>query len=109
MIWLDAHFSPRLAEWMQDVLGHEAQPIRDMGLRNAEDDEIFDRGREEDVTLMTKDRDFADMVSRKGSPPRVIWLRCGNTSEERLKDLLEKHLNEALEFLASGEDLVEIR
>jgi len=67
------------------------------------------RGSEACVILITKDKDFADMVMRKGSPPQVIWLRCGNTTEDRLKKLLETHLDQALKFLAKGEDLVEIR
>ena len=75
MIWLDAHLSPRLAEWMRESLGHDAVPIRDLGLRDAEDAEIFSRAREAQAILLTKDRDFAEMVVRQGSPPFVIWLR----------------------------------
>lgn len=58
---------------------------------------------------MSKDKDFSDLVSRFGPPPAVIWLRCGNTSEARLKQILSAHLNEALEFIAIGEAIVEIR
>ncbi len=109
MIWLDAHLSPRVAHWIQDNLGHDAQALRDTGLRDAEDEEIFDRARQGEVTLLTKDKDFVDLVGRLGSPPTVIWLRCGNTSEDRLKQILTDHLNEALDFIASGEDFVEIQ
>ena len=109
MIWLDAHLSPQLAEWIRESLGHDAVPIRDLGLRDAEDTEIFSRGREAQAILLTKDRDFAEMVVRQGSPPVVIWLRCGNTSEVRLKEILSAHLADALQFIESGEDLIEIR
>ncbi len=109
MIWLDAHLSPRLAEWIRESLGHDAVPIRDLGLRDAEDTEIFSRGREAQAILLTKDRDFAEMVVRQGSPPVVIWLRCGNTSEGRLKEILSTHLADALQLLKSGECLIEIR
>ena len=30
MIWLDAHLSPRLAEWICESLGYEAVAIRDL-------------------------------------------------------------------------------
>jgi predicted nuclease of predicted toxin-antitoxin system len=109
MIWLDAHLSPRIATWIDESLGKPAKALRDLDLRHAEDDVIFQRGHEDEIILITKDKDFAEMVMRKGSPPQVIWLRCGNTSEERLKQILESHLDEALQFLASGENLVEIR
>jgi predicted nuclease of predicted toxin-antitoxin system len=43
MIWLDAHLSPRLARWIREELGHEAQPLREIGLRDADDEAIFER------------------------------------------------------------------
>ena len=109
MIWLDAHLSPRVAHWIREVLGHDAEALRDVGLRDAEDKEIFDRGTQDDVIILTKDKDFVDLVSRFGSPPAVIWLRCGNTSEARLKQILTDHLEEALAFIGSGDDIVEIQ
>jgi predicted nuclease of predicted toxin-antitoxin system len=57
---------------------------------------------------MTKDRDFVELVERYGSPPQVIWLTCGNTSNARLKEILTATLPDALELLRSGERLVEI-
>lgn len=109
MIWLDAHLSPRLAEWIRNSLGHEAIPLRDLGLRHALDEVIYQRGADEHVILITKDKDFADMVTQKGAPPQVIWLRCGNTTEARLREIFTKHLNQALKLLATGESLVEIQ
>ena len=109
MIWLDAHLSPRLAQWIQSELEQEAAAARDLGLRDAEDIEIFEKAREAGAIVLTKDRDFVDLVSRRGSPPKIIWLRCGNTSEDRLKEILNAHLEKALEFLSAEEDLVEIQ
>lgn len=109
MIWLDAHLSPRLARWIQENLGVEAEALRDINLRDAEDEHIFNQARTKNAIVMTKDRDFVELVNRRGPPPQVIWLRCGNTSEERLKQVLSLHLEEALTYIESGEPLVEIR
>lgn len=57
---------------------------------------------------MTKDSDFVDLVDRLGSPPQIIWLTCGNTSNARLREILSSVLPKALELLRSGEKLVEI-
>ena len=57
---------------------------------------------------MTKDADFAKMVERLGPPPRVIWLRCGNTSNAALKDLLIRKLPECMVRLADGNSIVEL-
>lgn len=108
MIWLDAHLSPRVARWLREELGHEARHLREIALREADDNEIFVRAKQERVVMMSKDKDFADLVSRLGPPPAVIWLRCGNTSEDRLKQILSAHLHEALDFIAKGEPIVEI-
>lgn len=108
MIWLDAHLSPRIAVWIERERGHSCQPLSDLGLREAEDHEIFDRAREENVVFMTKDSDFPDLVDRLGTPPTVIWLRCGNTTEDNLKLLLQDHLDSALELIEGGEAVVEI-
>ncbi len=109
MIWLDAHISPRLSLWIRENLGHEAEALRDLGLRDAEDESIFSHARSHNAIVMTKDSDFVDLLHRKGPPPQVIWLRCGNTSEDRLKQILSQHLNQALLYLQTGEPLVEIR
>ncbi len=44
MIWLDAHLSPRVARRIQESLVHEARALRDLGLRDAEDVEVYERG-----------------------------------------------------------------
>lgn len=57
---------------------------------------------------MTKDSDFVDLVERLEAPPQIIWLTCGNTSNDQLREILGSTLPEALELLRSGEKLVEI-
>jgi len=82
--------------------------LRDLGLRDAEDPEIFAAAKVQKVILMTKDQDFVDLVGRLEAPPQIIWLTCGNTSNARLKEILSAVLPTALELLRSGEPLVEI-
>jgi predicted nuclease of predicted toxin-antitoxin system len=57
--------------------------------------------------VLTKDSDFVRLLEQHGSPPKVLWLTCGNTSEAASQRLLSQHLATALSLLASGEDLVE--
>lgn len=109
MIWLDAQLSPRLALWITHNLGVEAWGVRDHNLRDATDERIFAAAREADVLFITKEKDFVEMLNRLGTPPKVIWLRCGNTNEARLKEIFSTHLAEALRLLDSGEILVEIQ
>ncbi len=107
-IWVDAHLSPAIATWMTSTFGVEAIALRDLGLRDAEDSEIFEAAKAQEAIVMTKDSDFVDLVDRLGFPPQIIWLTCGNTSNAKLRKILSETLPRALELLASGETLVEI-
>jgi predicted nuclease of predicted toxin-antitoxin system len=108
IIWVDAHLSPAIAAWITTTFGITAFALRDIGLRDAEDPEIFEVAKIQGVIVMTKDSDFVDLANRLGAPPQIIWLTCGNTSNARLKEILNATLLEALELLRSGEVLVEI-
>ena len=107
-IWVDAQLSPRTARWISEQFSFESKALRDFGLRDAEDYEIFEAARKSDALILTKDADFLHLLERYGSPPKVLWLTCGNTSEVALQQLLAKHLLSALGILESGESLVEI-
>jgi predicted nuclease of predicted toxin-antitoxin system len=91
-----------------DALRSDAFAIRDLGLRDAEDGDIFAAAKEADVVVITKDSDFVELLQRYGPPPQIIWLRCGNTSNPRLKQLLSHALSAVLPMLEAGEPLVEI-
>ena len=108
MIWVDAHISPAVAKWITTELGEPAQSVRDLGLRNAKDKDIFAAARQVHAIVMSKDVDFAEMVDRLGPPPAVIWLTCGNTSNAALRVLLKSTLPRAIELIARGDALVEI-
>jgi predicted nuclease of predicted toxin-antitoxin system len=107
-LWIDAQMSPAIAAWISHRFAMNTVAVRDLGLREATDQEIFQAAKRENAIVMTKDRDFVSLLDRFGPPPQVIWVTCGNTSNARLKEILTSTLPQALEFLGSGEKLVEI-
>lgn len=111
-IWIDAQLSPVLAGWISDCYEDiEATPVRAVGLRDAEDEEIFRAAREADgerIAVMSKDSDFLDLLDQSGPPPKILWVTCGNTSNRRMKQILNQRLEPAVALLESGEALVEI-
>ncbi len=107
-IWVDAQLSPQIASWISANFPVTAQPLRELGLRDSEDDAIFAAARTADVFVLTKDSDFVRLLEQHGSPPKILWLTCGNTSNAALQKILGQHLSTALGLLAGGEDLVEI-
>lgn len=107
-IWIDAQLSPTISIWNESNFNVKAFALRDLGLRDAEDEEIFLEAQKADAIVMTKDSDFVSLLDRFGSPPKIIWLTCGNTSNSNLKIILSKTLQTAIELLDNGEQIVEI-
>lgn len=107
-IWLDNHLSPKLAIWIQDTFGESCIQVRDLGMSRAADLDIFSAARRDAAVMISKDRDFAELVARLGPPPAIILLSCGNTSTAHLREILRGRLGEALALIVNGEPLVEI-
>jgi predicted nuclease of predicted toxin-antitoxin system len=107
-LWLDAQLAPALALWITESLGISAVSVRDLGLRDAIDRDIFAAARDAKATVLTKDSDFVYLLERLGPPPQVIWLTCGNTSNAHLRTILAIALPRALTQIGTGEPLVEI-
>lgn len=108
IIWIDAQLSPYLAPWLSSDFGVEARAIRDLGLRDAKDREIFLAAREADAVVLTKDSDFVLLLEQLGAPPQILWLTIGNTSNAHLKEVLSKSFASVRELLLKEEPLVEI-
>jgi predicted nuclease of predicted toxin-antitoxin system len=110
ILWLDAQLSPALANWITEQFTQiQAVPVRELGLRNADDREIFVQARSAGAVVMTKDRDFLHLLFEQGPPPQVIWLRVGNSSNQALQAVLLRTLEQALASLRDGEPWVEVR
>lgn len=108
-LWLDNQLPPALAAWMRTTLSLACVPVRELQLQRASDREIFDAARDADVVVMTKDGDFVNLLEQYGAPPQVIWVTCGNTSNARLRRLIETAWPTILPMLERGEALVELR
>lgn len=108
-IWIDAQLSPALAAWInrrcEDMT---TQSVRAVGLRDASDREIFEAARDAEVIMMSKDSDFLNLLDQHGPPPKVIWVTCGNTSNQRMRKILKKTLSTAVRMLKGDDHVVEI-
>jgi predicted nuclease of predicted toxin-antitoxin system len=110
ILWLDAQLSPALASWITAQFASiQALPVRELGLRDADDREISAQARSAGAVVMMKDRDFLHLLFAQGPPPQVIWLRVGNSSNQALQAVLLRTLEPVLGSLGEGEPWVEIR
>jgi predicted nuclease of predicted toxin-antitoxin system len=107
-LWLDAQLPPALAAWIAQTFGIDTLPIRDLGMLEATDLQIFESARDASAVVVTKDSDFVELSERLGSPPQVLWVTCGNTTNARLMEILVNCLPQAIQLLKQGEPIVEI-
>ena len=90
------------------LVGAEVKAIRDLGLHTAKDRVIYEAARKSQAVVMTKDSDFMSLSRAFGTPPQILWITCGNTSNAFLQKILKLTLPTALKLLSQGEAIVEI-
>ena len=66
-LWLDAQLPPSISPWVRATFGIECHAVRDPGWRDAKDAAIFRSAREAGAVVMTKDKDFVDLLGRRGT------------------------------------------
>lgn len=109
LIWVDAQLPPKLTGWIDEPGSVRAVHVYELGLLNAEDREIYEKARLAGAVVLTKDEDFVRIQDRRGAPPQLVWLTCGNLGNRQLERLLLARWPQALALLRSGEPLVEIK
>jgi predicted nuclease of predicted toxin-antitoxin system len=64
--------------------------VRDLGLRAAEDGQIWDHARVQGLTIVSKDTDFRERSYVEGFPPKIIWLDVGNAGAAAIAELFRR-------------------
>ena len=81
----------------------EAKQVRQLGIENHSDLEIWKYAKENKFTIVTFDADFFDLANLKGHPPKIIWLRFGNTKTDFLANQLNTKNAIIKDFINSDE------
>ena len=97
----DQNISFRIISKLRDVFP-EAKQVRELGLENSTDREIWEYAKRKDYSIVTFDADFYDMSNLYGHPPRIIWLRTGNRKTSDLAKLLTDRSVIIQEFLTDN-------
>lgn len=86
----DQNLSPRLQNLLADLYP-ESVHVRDIGLRDATDSEIWAYAGQHGFTIVSKDSDFQQRSLLYGHPPKFVWLRVGNCPVRTIEELLRRH------------------
>ena len=99
---LDENLSHRLVAQLQRSYPGSSQ-VTLVGLGSTDDLAVWRFAREQGFAVVTKDNDFLDLAALHGSPPIVIRLVLGNSSNQRVLAALLAH-REAIESAAARMD-----
>jgi predicted nuclease of predicted toxin-antitoxin system len=86
----DQNLSPRLPSLLADIYPNSVH-VREVGMSEADDSEIWDYAKASGFVIVSKDSDFQQRSLLLGGPPKFIWLRVGNCTVRRTEDLLRSH------------------
>ena len=86
----DQNLSPQLTQKLADIFPNSVH-IRNIGMRDATDTEIWNYAKQNDFTVVSKDSDFQQRSLLYGYPPKFVWLRVGNCPVKTIEELLRKH------------------
>jgi len=86
----DQNLPPRLPRTLADIYP-ESVHVREIGMRDAADTEIWEYARIKGFVIVSKDSDFQARSLLYGGPPKFIWLRLGNCPIKPIEDLLRNH------------------
>jgi len=86
----DQNLSHRLPARLADLFPDSAH-VRAATLDQAPDDQIWEYASVNDFCIVTQDSDFAERSRLYGAPPKVVWLRCGNSTPQQVEAILRRN------------------
>jgi len=104
----DQNLSRKLVPRLADIFP-DASHVQFHRLDEETDTAIWDFAKLNSFCIVTQDADFAEKSRLYGSPPKVVWLRCGNvpttdvenlirSGQEAIQELLENPTLHCLEL-----------
>jgi predicted nuclease of predicted toxin-antitoxin system len=99
-ILLDQNISFRVVGLLSSSF-EDVKQVRQVGLTNASDLEIWNYALRNNYLIVTFDSDFIDLSNLKGFPPKIIWLRFGNSSNLKIANKLLSKVVDIKEFIVN--------
>jgi predicted nuclease of predicted toxin-antitoxin system len=103
---VDFNLSPKLIPALADLFPESAH-LQTLGFVGTTADEvIWKYARDQDLTLLTSDRDFIEIADRLGHPPKVIRLARMNYRTKFAVELLRTNAIRIAEFVLGPQSVL---
>lgn len=99
---LDQNLSRRLVVHLAEGFP-ESQHVAEVGLDRADDDRVWHYACSNGYVLVSKDTDFLNRALLDDAGGKLVYLRTGNCTSPRIRELLATHTAEILTFAADPE------
>jgi predicted nuclease of predicted toxin-antitoxin system len=96
-VLLDENLSPKLIPRLASLFPGLIH-VRDLGLKQADDREIWEWARANRLSILTADADFVELSQRLGWPPKVIHLQRCDYPARVIENLLRQNAIRIAEF-----------
>lgn len=101
----DHNLSHKLCHRLLDLFPDSTQ-TRMLSFGTAPDQIIWEHARINGFIVVTLDKDFSDLALLRGAPPKIIWMRCGNSAVAEIERLLRSNFPEIEKFRLSSQATV---
>lgn len=98
----DQNLSFKLVGQLADLYPN-SRHVRDIGLKDADDNVVWEYAKQNAYIIVSKDSDFRQRSFVLGAPPQVIWVALGNCSTSDVERVLRKHFAIVQKFSEDAE------
>lgn len=100
---LDQNLSFKISKRINDIFP-ETKHVSDLQLSGCEDMQIWTYSKNHNFCIVSFDSDFIDISILNGFPPKIIWLRLGNSSTEAVVQKIKSNHLIIQDFLVDTEN-----
>ncbi|MDQ6631787.1 MAG: DUF5615 family PIN-like protein [Verrucomicrobiota bacterium] len=93
----DHNLSHKLIRRLADIFPDSTQ-TQFLNFSTVNDSIIWQYAKENGFTVITLDKDFSDLALQRGAPPKIIWLRFGNSTVTDVEHLLRANSKQIEDF-----------
>lgn len=87
----DQNLSHKLVDRLADIFPNSSH-VKVFNLSSKDDHEVRKFAMENGYSIETQDSDFYELALIHGAPPKIVWIRSGNSSTTYIEDLLRAQM-----------------